>query len=186
MLAVYFTARHLRLILARRPKAIWRACLPGKFLAWNWTVGFRHIKLPTFLRSFRFWTGFRAGARGSGAGGEAPDDGPPIVQSTHGLCRRAYFEIIQARPGEIPQTWNALDHAATRPSDNDLAAIQSVNNMVNLDNASSALLVHILSAPTPATLNALEVLRGAKLKGVLFSPATEARLAVPAPGAGAH
>src|SRR5262249_52224909 len=86
---------------------------------------------------------------------------------------KPYFEIIQARPGETPLTWAVADHP-TAPTPSDLAAIQAANNTINLDAPSSSLLIHLLDAPPPATLSALDILHLAQQKGITFSPTTNA------------
>jgi len=97
-----------------------------------------------------------------------------------------YFEIIQARPGETPQTWAAADLASTRPGAADMTAIQAANNTVSLNNASSVLLVHLLDAPTPAALDALDLLRAGQQKGIIFDSTVQARLAASAASTQSH
>ncbi len=87
---------------------------------------------------------------------------------------KSYFEIVQARPGETPQTWASLGVASTPTT---APGIQAENNTISLDQANSVLLIRLLDAPTPASLDALELLRAAQQQGITFDANAESRLA---------
>jgi hypothetical protein len=89
-----------------------------------------------------------------------------------------FFEIVEATPGESPHTWAAITNP-TAGNTADLAALERVHNSVDLDAPTSQLLIHLLDHPTPATLNARDILLLGKQRGITFLADTEKRLALP-------